>query len=306
MTKTKLLKLIKRVRDELNMIEQEYSLIVDAAGTEKSIKFSPEKYKESLKNPDLERHLFIPDLHIPDHNKKAVEAVLNFIPDFRPTHIHILGDVMDFQRASDFLILDQNAPSLGQEIKATRAFLYDFMGRVNDLTIKPEVFWYQGNHEKRLEKFLAKGGNVLSDIENEIGEQLVSIPNIFGLEKLGIKFIKDYEMGKIGEAVVQHGKKVSQKSGYTANAQIDQFGRTGISGHTHRFAIITKSYSDEVKWWIEAGSLCNLEPSSHYVVKPNWANGFAVAIFDKKNNVLYPAPILIQNNSFWFGEKIYR
>jgi hypothetical protein len=307
MLKKDLIKRFVKLSREVHMIEQELGLIVDAKGTEKKIKYCPELYKESLKNTNLERHLFIPDLHIPDQNKEAVKSILNFIPDFKPTNIHLLGDVLDFQRASDFLILDNNCPTLGQEIKETRAFLRELMEKVDGLEKKPEIAWYCGNHEKRLEKFLAKGGHVLDDIEEESGEQLISIPNIFNLKGLGIKWIPDYELGKIGEvAVVQHGRKVSSKSGYTASAQMDKYGISGVSGHTHRFAIITRTFRGDVKWWIEGGSLCNLEPSSHYVDKPNWANAFAIGIFDKKNNLLYPTPVLMQNNTFWFGEKIYR
>jgi len=289
------------------MLEKENTLIIDALGTEKKIEYRPELFKESLSNVNLERHLFIPDLHIPDQNKEAVKLLLDFVPDFKPTHIHILGDLLDFQRASDFLILDNTCPTLGEEIKEARTFLYDLKDKTDGLDKKPIITYTEGNHEHRLAKFLAKGNNVLTDIENEEGEQLISVPNILRLKEFGIKWIPEYELDKIGEtAIVQHGKKVSSKSGYTASAQMDKYGISGISAHTHRFAIITRTFTGNVKWWVEAGSLCNLEPSSHYVDKPNWANGFAVGIFDKKDGILYPTPILIQNNKFWFNEKLYR
>jgi hypothetical protein len=302
MLKKDLIKRFVKLSREVHMIEQELGLIVDAKGTEKKIKYCPELYKESLKNTNLERHLFIPDLHIPDHNQQAVDLLVKFIPDFQPHVVHILGDFLNFTKVSGFPEVGVYKTSLEDEIKVGR----NILGKIMEASGDAKILWYEGNHERRLQKELGRGHNVLAEIENEMGEQLISIPSIFRLKELGIEWLERGQYHKLDSTLVEHGDIVRGKSGYTAHAMLDRRGLSGFSGHTHRLAMVTRKQGDSVKFWIECGSLANSEPTPLYTIRPDWQTGFAVGIFDKKNDIMHPVPILMQRGEFYFNDKIYR
>lgn len=285
-------KLLSKLKKSIEQMEREYGkFIVDSKGSERRVE---KVYQESLRNPNMERILFVPDIHIPDHNKEAVKTVLDFISDFRPTHIYLLGDLLNFSKAGDFLIVDGECPTLEQEITEGRAFLYDLRQK----SPESKITYLFGNHEARLEKFLAKTGDVLTG--------LVSVDKLLGLKDLDIDWIPYHEVKRKGSLIIEHGKIVRSKAGASAHAQLDKFGKSGISGHTHRFGFVARNFGGDVKWWLESGTLSNLTPTPHWGPSvQDWQTGFAVGIYDRKEDVVYPMPILMQNNKFWFGDKIY-
>jgi len=249
--------------------------------------------------------LFVSDFQIPDHNKYALKALLNFIPYFKADYLHIMGDFLNFTKASDYTAVG-DVPTLGQEIKTGRAVLYDLVTASRKANKKVKIIWYLGNHEYRLERFLAKADNVLTDIEDETGEMLVSIEHIFNLKQMGIKLIPYYGTQRVGDAVIEHGHIARSKAGFTAQAQIEKYGKSGFSGHTHKLSFVSRKQFDDVKFWIETGSFCNPEPSPVWAKKPDWVNGFAIGIHDLKEDILHPLPIIMQKNQFYFEGKIYR
>lgn len=251
----------------------------------------------------LEKHLFVSDFHIPDHNVKALQALLRFIQYFRPDHIHILGDFLNFTRASDYITVG-NAPSLWEEIRTGRAVLHDIVSSARWANEEVKIDWYCGNHEFRLERYLASGDNVLSEIEEESGELLVSVENIFNLRNLGITWIPYYKSGKAGPITLEHGMNVRCKAGYTAQAQIEKYGTSGASGHTHRLSLVFKNQGGIIRWWMETGCMCNLEPSPAYVKSPDWQNGASIALYDKENDVMYPQVIPFINDGFMLNGKV--
>lgn len=71
-------------------------------------------------------------------------------------------------------------------------------------------------------------------------------------------------------------------------------------------ALITRKQYGKVKCWVETGSFCNPDPSPIWAKKPDWVNGFAVGFYDKKERIMHPVPILMQDNQFYFEGKVYR
>jgi len=302
----KLLKKLVKIKGELDMVERNLKLIIDAQGKEKSITYAPELYKESLRNNNLERHLFIPDIQIPDHNPEALSVLLKFIPDFKPHTVHILGDFLNFTKASTFIEIGGYDVSLAEEVEEAKEILNQIVLTSRQDNPKARICWYEGNHELRLQKFLAREGNILTSLQDKEGNQLISVPAIFGLKDLGVDWIPYYETNKLDSIEVEHGDVVRVKAGFTAQAMLEKRGKSGFSGHSHRLALVTRSQGDTVRFWVECGSLCNLHPTPIYTRKPDWINGFAVGIFDKKQDIMHPIPILMQKNQFWWGETVYK
>ncbi|MCM8808214.1 MAG: hypothetical protein NC926_09815, partial [Candidatus Omnitrophica bacterium] len=83
---------------------------------------------------------------------------------------------------------------------------------------------------------------------------------------------------RINDILIGHFDKSLQNAGYTARWLRDFFGKSIITGHTHRLAITYKSFYNEIKFGVEAGCLCNLEPS--YITSPDWIQGFVELRFE--------------------------
>jgi len=262
--------------------------------------------KEGISKGNFERHLFIPDLQIPDENKKAVNLMFDFIGDYKPDKVHIMGDLMNFTRISKFLVLGDSGATVKEELDASRKFLTDLEKKVRHYKPDAEINYLEGNHELRLAKYIARNADEITDVTDTDGEVLLTVPHLLGLKELGINWISYYEKHKEGDTIIEHGDIARVKAGYTAQGMIDRRGKSGFSVHTHRLAFVTRMIDGEERYWVEAGSLCNLEPTPTYMKQPDWVNGFAIGLYDKGEKIMHPATILIQKGQFVYNDRLYK
>lgn len=253
----------------------------------------------------LEKHLFIGDLHIPDYNVKSLELLFAFIPNLAPDKIHILGDFVNFTKVSKYDADPYYHTSLKDEIDEARKILERLVKTARKANRKAEITWLEGNHELRLIKFLGRHAEQLAELDIE-EERVLSIPHLFGLRKLGVKWIPT---GRVvmegGDTIIEHGDTARKYAGYTARAMQEKRGSNGISGHCHRMAFYTRNVMGKIFWWIENGCLCNLKPTPAYVLYPDWIQGISVGYYSKKTRTMYPVLIPILSNSFVFNGKLY-
>ena len=263
--------------------------------------------KVLVRNKNIEKHLFISDFQIPDHNAAAIKVVTQFMHDFSPDVLHLVGDMMNFSLAGNFSIEGGYDVSIGDEIRAAKIVIGNIVLEARKTNPKVRVIWYEGNHEYRLERYLAKNADQLIDLTDDDGDRIVSIPYLFKFKENKIEWVPYYgTYREKGNTEVEHGDIARSKSGYTAHGMLDKRGRSGYSGHTHKLALVSRNQGGDVKFWVETGSLCNPEPTPRWAKKPDWVNGFAVGIYDKKNDIMHPTPILMQKNTFVFGDKLYK
>lgn len=255
----------------------------------------------------FERHVFVSDYQIPDHDPKTIRAVNKFIKDFMPNKVHLVGDFLNFTAVAKY---DQDPyyhKGMADEIKEGKKVLRNLVNTTMTANPKAQVIWYEGNHEKRLVKYMGRNASALAEIVDDSGEVINSIPHIFGLRELGVKWVPDMQRHtETGGVEVEHGEVVRNKAGYTAHAMLEKRGKSGISGHTHRLAMVMKTQTDETKFWIETGSMCKQNFESPYARTPDWQQGFTVGIYSKQDNIFYPSIVPIFENTFMFGGKIYR
>jgi UDP-2,3-diacylglucosamine pyrophosphatase LpxH len=264
-----------------------------------------EKVKR-LEKQGVAKHLFISDFQIPDHNTQALKSLYKFITDFKPDTVHNVGDFINCTKVSKFDQDPRYHMNLVNEIDIGRKVLKELVTVTRTANPNAKIIWYEGNHESRLTKYLNKADQ-LAGLVDEGGEYIVSIPHLFNLKELGIQWIGENQRHtEIGAIEIEHGDRVSAKSGATAHKMIEARGTSGISGHTHRLAYVMLSQLERENWWIESGSFCNKEMDSPYMKRPgDWQNGFAVGIYHKKTKRMHPQVIPIFNNCFMFGEKLY-
>lgn len=241
------------------------------------------------------RNLIISDLHVPDQHVKALELVYKFIKVYKPTTLHILGDFLNFPTLSSYPQDPDYHKLLSEEINEGHLILKKF----RKLLPKQEILYYEGNHDLRLQKYLARNAAQLASLEIE-GERVVSIPHLLSLNALSIRYIeKEYRSG----ILYHHGEMVRGKAGYTAHGNLEKFGTSVLSGHVHRLALVYKSLYDRTIFGMETGCLCNRKPYPYYgTMVKDWMLGLAT--IDVISGTPHPRIYPIINNSLSYGDKI--
>ena len=252
---------------------------------------------------NTEKYLILSDLHIPDQNIKILDLMYEFIAYYKPDSLLLLGDFLNFTKISSYAQDPLYTQNLSDEILTGGKILKKLSEVARKANKDCEVIYFQGNHEDRLGRYLASNADQLASL-TEDDEYLISVPHLLGLKELNIKYIPYYKALTRHNVVFTHGHLCRSKAGYTAHGNIDKFGISGFSGHTHKLAHIAKTQGDITKFWIETGCLCNLKPTPRYTAFPDWANGFATCTFN--NGKAYPQAVPIIKDSFIYDGKMFR
>lgn len=256
------------------------------------------------KDKQVIKHMFISDVHVPDHSRAIMQGIYDFIDDFIPDYLHIVGDFLNLTDASHYMSLEDHADLEG-ELRQGREILQELVRRTRRATKQTRIIFTEGNHEQRLRRFIASNARNLRDLTVN-GEPALSLSALLGFKELGIEYVEyGRETQLHGNVIVEHGDIVRKHAGYSAKAMLESRHISGISGHTHRQSLIRQRYRDGIKFWAELGCLCNLEPIPHYVRNPNWQNGFMVAYYSPQTDILYPQLIPIEEETWMFNGKVY-
>lgn len=250
----------------------------------------------------MNKILVLPDFQIPDHDPKLLPLIHEFIGDFKPDHVFLIGDVLNLTGVASYEPHPHYTVSVKDEVEIAKPIIDRLVLVIRNANPKAKITWQLGNHEYRLERFLAKSANALFEIKRD-GEYLVSIATLFETRKLGIEVVPYQRESRIGDIIIEHGDIARKHSGYTARAMLDSRGENGISGHTHRVSYHSQTKAGITKWWIEAGSLCNFEPEPHFVRRPDWQQSFVYLYEDE--GTIYPTLVPIFNHKFIVSGKLY-
>lgn len=246
-----------------------------------------------------ERHIIISDYHIRTyeergkkrtaHDRKAMQLVERFMEAWKPTDIWYNGDILDGHQVSTRFCRDpRQALGLHQDVREMRSLLQEHH------RAHPEARkrFLMGNHDIRVENFLAEKALALADLpELQVGV-------LFGLDALGIEVYPYKERVELCPGVfVTHGEVARKGSGQSARAQ--HRGLSGISGHTHRLGHVWETDLRGTIEWVEGGCLCSLTPD--YIAAPDWQQGFTTVCVDRARGRYEIRPVAIRRagRSYW-------
>mgnify|MGYP003802785681 CR=1 FL=1 len=248
--------------------------------------------------------MIISDLHVPDHDIKTLKLIYKFIPFYKPDYLDIVGDLVNFTKISKYTQDPYYEETLQDEIATAREVLQEIVETSRKANPNVVITLFEGNHESRLQKFLGRNAKELANLAFD-DEYLISVPHLFQLKKFGIKWVPETKVLQRHNVSFFHGQTVRIKAGFSAQANIDKFGTSGFTGHTHGLAHITRTQSGNTKFWIETGCLCNLNPSPAYVTHPDWTQGFATAEYSFETHQFYPQIVPIINHSFQYNGEMF-
>ena len=250
-------------------------------------------------NAVIERCVVMSDLHIPFHDKKSVALVLSFVKKFRPDVMFLNGDIIDCFNISAYTKHPATKESLRDEIDETRVFLADCRKAVGD---DARIIYVQGNHEYRLQRFLAQKARELFELEGlTLAEQL-------HFKDLGIQSVEGRNKEnyvQYGNVFVGHWDKANKWAGYTAKGLVEDKGVSIIQGHTHKVGMHTRRRMDGTTLiGVEYGCLCDLNPQ--WINTPAWTQGICVLYKNRKTNVCHVQVVQILDHEFVFDGVLWK
>lgn len=224
----------------------------------------------------LKRVLHIPDVHSPWHDVCALDLMLQVAKDFKPDQVVILGDFFDFYSVSRH---DKDPVKdyklFSQELKEARETLELVIDKTN---AKSYVF-LEGNHERRLEKYISNNAPKLGGIFKS--QEVLGLPNNFLYLPYG-----QTNYYKLGKLVCTHGARGGENP---AASMVKKHRASVLFGHCHRiqeFHITNVNGEDFVA--LTPGWLGDQRKAAEYILDiADWSKGFGLTWHKDNGDFFY-------------------
>lgn len=233
----------------------------------------------------------ISDLQIPYHDRKAVDAVIEYIAHAAPSKVVNVGDELDAPQPSRWnkALAGEYAGDLQKHIEENYY--------LQETILEASGFNYEimrSNHVDRIETYVKRYAPALGSLAALKTEQLL------GYDELGITYhrtIADLAPGW----VLAHGDEggMSQVAGSTALSLAKRVGKSVACGHTHRagFQHHNEGYSGRLHrqlYGLEVGHLMDIK-KAHYLKSgaANWQQAIGELYVDGRE--VTPVLRLIKN-----------
>ena len=240
--------------------------------------------KEKLSNDGIEKVLVLSDLHIPYHRGDIVDIVKKHKDEI--SMIIFNGDIIDCKPISKFVELGRG--TLINEMATCHGLLKE----IDNLTPNIRKVMILGNHENRMEKYMATKQSELNDLHSsnilrEICDGFKRADHNKGTivyyNKLPNYEILDNWFFEYNGMICCHPLSFSKIPARTAYNAIEYFVRNGFNfdtclvAHTHHYG----ACMNLGKYTVETGCLCKPQPYSS-VGKLNYVPqdyGYHLAVF---------------------------
>lgn len=231
----------------------------------------------------LKKILFVPDTHVPYHDKKAFALMLKAMRVFKPDIVALLGDFADFYTVSSHSKDPKRAFKLEEELFEVQSALK----QLKSLGAKKYVF-VAGNHEDRLQRYMQDRAPELN--------HLINIPNVLGLGKDWeyVPYRSDYRLGSL--YLTHDTGSAGRNSIFKC---LDSYQHSNVTGHTHRIAYIVEgNAAGEQKIAVQFGWLGDTEAADYMhrmKARKDWSLGFGIGYLDTVTGYVYMVPVPIVN-----------
>lgn len=164
-----------------------------------------------------------PDAHHPFVDRLAWNTFLEACRVVKPDVLVCVGDFGDILSLS----AHQKKPKDNTKFKKELAGVLEALDQIQALGI-PRVIFIGGNHEYRIDRYIAAKAPELDDMLN--------IPDLFDLEARGFEYVKYGDFVRIGEIAFTHD--VGRCGVNAARQSLQDFGDNLVFGHSHRAQVV--------------------------------------------------------------------
>ena len=243
------------------------------------------------------RWVVLPDIQAPFHDKRAVQAIIDFIRRVRPDGLLCVGDEIDLPSVSRWNngTAGEYTHSLKNDVRVTNEIVTAFRQALGK---KKPFHMSRSNHGDRLHSYVTKYAPALREYVAD--DEMLDIPKLCGYTELGIEYHrKPFEFTP--GWVLCHGDEgsLSPIAGRTAtNLAVNKFGKSVVCGHTHRLGQSSHTTAldgrvTSLLTGLEVGNVMDLK-QAHYMKahSANWQHGCGFVEADGKRTAALPLPII--------------
>jgi predicted phosphodiesterase/predicted nucleic acid-binding Zn ribbon protein len=242
------------------------------------------------------RVLIWPDTHLPYADPRAVSLALQIGKYYQPDLVIMLGDILDCTGFSRFPHDQVNPKSF---LQTELDEWHSLAESIREMAPHAERRFVIGNHEERIDRWLWSQ----PQLTGAAGFRLGNLLNL-----AGHGFAPEVEREVIlcgGALTVTHGTRVGgQGAGLAARQEMQRHGTSGVSGHTHRLALVTQRDKAGLRQWIESGHL-SLNPPHYQPSIQNWIQGITLGevSVDANDFELRPVPFRLSYRALVDGRE---
>lgn len=243
----------------------------------------------------LKRILYVPDTHVPYHNKRAWRLFLQAAKTFKPDIIIAMGDLGDFYSVS----AHSKSPNRDRRLKWELAGVNTALDELDALGAKLKVF-LGGNHEDRCRRYLEEKAPELFDV--------VDIPSLLNLDSRKWRYVPYKEHFKLGK--VYHTHDVGACGRYACHRALDYYKKGIVTGHVHRIGYVVEGnmagdqqVSANFGW---LGDNKQIDYAPRGKVDRDSALGFGVGYYNEETGFVYLVPVPIVRYTCVLEGKLFR
>ena len=190
--------------------------------------------------PDGTRVVVLPDIHAPAHHEAIMWSIKEFLHDYQPHILILIGDVCDAFGLSAWPKNPRVPSDLNAELWEARKLIDELI----EVSGCEHCFIIMGNHEDRARRWLMNYGATISKVTDPAShEPILSFHQMMGY-KPGDKVTFVYDMQQGGgfgggllindDLKLIHGYIVRPRPGASPRAVADGNLTSTVHGHTHR------------------------------------------------------------------------
>lgn len=243
-----------------------------------------------------ERWLFIPDTHVPYHNKAAWRLALAVARALRPDGVCILGDFLDCYAVSFHEKSPSRVSRLADEIAATD----ECLAELEAATPNARRVFVEGNHENRVNRYIASQARALHGMPG------LTIREALRLDERGWAWVPYHEHCTIGDTAVTHDG--GRAGVYAVRQTMMAMGQSLIIGHVHRVASQHESTLDGRAMvghsfgWL--GSHAEVDYRHRALARREWPHAVGVGTIDAGGVLHSHAVPFVGGRAIVFGQEV--
>jgi hypothetical protein len=238
----------------------------------------------------------VSDIHFPHQHQAGWESFVQWCADWRPAHVVVNGDALDFESLSRFQKTPDNVSAIA-EIRVFVRELHRLVGLVGLVEVQ------EGNHDERWGHIVAAHAVHLG---GAIGLTLEEQCRFQGLDRR-VKWTREdvLTLGtRVGPFRVRHGHKQSRGFGpkHIAAGRLDKtLGDSEIVGHHHRAQLYCRAAFGK-----QAVAIANpsMTAPHNYAPGADWQTGFTVVECFGDDATAYPVVMTLDGRFAW-GGRVY-
>ncbi len=218
--------------------------------------------------------LLLPDIHVPMHEPRPVEAAISYGQKHKVNGVLLNGDAQDC--ISESFWLSERKRDSDKEIE----LFIDFLDFLRHEFPKQKIVYKPGNHEYRLPRYYQK------HMPDLIGLPLLAMEATLGFELRDIEYLDYRQIVNAGKLPILHGHEIQSisKAINPARGLFNKIKSWGLCSHCHQTSEHNaKNIRGQYLTTWSTGCLCDLQPDYNpYGNDWNW--GFALINVEKNGD----------------------